>query len=100
MVKYTFYSICCKSKDITDFYIGSTTDIKQRKHQHKFHSTNPNSLKRHQAKYQAIINNGGIDNWKYMDIGSLDCTVNEALIHERELIDALKPSLNIRKPIV
>ena len=99
MVKYTFYSLCCKSKDIPDFYIGSTSCMYMRKQQHRFHSTNPNSLKKHQLKYQTIINNGGYDNWEYIEIGSLDGDRRDAHHHEKHLIESFKPTLNIRNPI-
>ena len=99
MTKYIFYLLCCKSKDINDFYIGSTKDLTYRKYQHKFHSTSPNSMKRHQAKYQCIINNGGYDNWEIIELGSLEGSKRDAYHHESHLIASFNPSLNIRKPI-
>ncbi len=99
MTKYIFYLLCCKSKDINDFYIGSTKDLTYRKYQHKFHSTSPNSLKKHQLKYKTIIENGGYDNWEYIELGSLEGSKRDAHHHERNLIDSFKPTLNIRKPI-
>jgi len=98
MTTYTFYLLCCKSRDITDKYIGSTADLKYRKYQHKYHSTNPNSLKRHQLKYKTIIENGGYDNWEYIELGNLDGNKRDAFHHEKQLIEAFKPSLNTRNP--
>ena len=98
-MRYIFYLLCCKSRDITDKYIGSTANLAKRQQQHKFHTTNPNSLKRHQLKYKTIIENGGYDNWEYIELGCLDGHKRDAFHHEKQLIDAFQPSLNIRKPI-
>ncbi len=96
MATYIFYMLCCKNKDIKDFYIGSSSNMRLRKIQHKFHTTNPNSLKRHQAKYQAIIKNGGYENWEYIELGNLDGSKRTALEHENILIRMFQPSLNVR----
>ena len=96
MSKYIFYMLCCKNKDIKDFYIGSSSNMRLRKIQHKFHTTNPNSLKRHQLKYKTIINNGGYENWEYIELGNLECSKQDAFHHENILIRMFQPSLNQR----
>ena len=96
---YTFYLLCCKSRDITDKYIGSTANLTKRQHQHRYHTTNPNSLKRHQLKYKTIIENGGYENWEYIELGSLEGNKRDAFHHEKHLIEAFNPSLNERRPI-
>lgn len=98
MTHFTFYMLLCKSRDIKDFYIGSTADLRFRKYQHKYHTTNQNSLKRHQLKYKTIIENGGIKNWEYIELGSLKGSKYDAFHHEKILIDMFKPSLNQRTP--
>jgi len=99
MTQYIFYMLCCKSRDIKDFYIGSTSDMRFRKYQHKYHTTNPNSLKKHQLKYKTIIKNGGYDNWEYIELGSLEGSKRDARHHEHHLIDMFNPTLNQRSPI-
>jgi len=98
MTTYTFYMLCCKSRDIKDFYIGSTADLKYRQYQHKYHATNPNSLKKHQLKYKTIIENGGYDNWEYIELGSLEGSKRDAFHHEHHLISMFNPTLNQRNP--
>lgn len=98
MVNYTFYMLCCKSRDIKDFYIGSTNNLLKRKYQHFYHSTNPNSLKRHQLKYKTIIENGNYENWEYIELGNLEGSKQDAFHHEQHLIDMYNPTLNERNP--
>jgi hypothetical protein len=98
MTIYTFYLLCCKSRDITDTYIGSTTNLTKRQYQHKYHTTNPNSLKKHQLKYKTIIENGGYDNWEYILLCCLDGSKRDCFHHEQHLIDMFNPTLNQRNP--
>ena len=46
MVKYNesmIYKLCCKDTDITDIYLGSTTNFRCRKNQHKSQCHNINA---------------------------------------------------------
>ena len=58
-----FYKLCCNDLDITDIYVGATTDFIRRKSQHKTRCCNENAKDHYTYKYQAIRDNGGWDNW-------------------------------------
>ena len=53
------YKITCKDPNITDVYVGHTTNFVQRKHAHKQSCIN-NKSSNHKCKlYEVIRNNGG-----------------------------------------
>ncbi len=93
------YKIVCNDLNITDCYIGHTTDFKSRKRQHKYdcnHETNKNYNKK---AYQYIRDNGGWDNWSMIMIEEYNCKSKlEAEKRERELIEELKATLNMVIP--
>ena len=99
--KSCLYKICCKDPDITDFYIGSTTDLTRRRCKHKQNCINPNTLGYNSPVYQYIRENGGWDNWEVVKIENYDCNCSEDLCkRERELFEELKPTLNKIRPII
>ena len=52
------YKLCCKNTDIKEIYIGSTTNFKRRKYNHK-----SNYLKKNKFKvYEFINENEGWEN--------------------------------------
>ena len=53
------YKICCKNTDITDIYVGHTTDLIKRRYSHKTRCCNPNDDKYYYHVYEFIRNNGG-----------------------------------------
>ena len=55
-------------------YIGSTTNFRIRKNQHKNRTTNPNNEKYHLKLYANIRNYGGWDSWKMILIREFPCT--------------------------
>jgi hypothetical protein len=90
------YKIYCKDNNITDIYIGHTTNFVKRKYQHKIMSSSSKQLK----IYEAIQNNGGWNNWNMIEIATYNCKDStEARIREQEHCDLLKPSLNLINPI-
>ena len=91
------YKIFCKDPEVTDIYVGHTTNFIKRKYQHKIMSASDNN----QLKiYEIIRKNGGWDNWNMIEIASYNCKDStEARIREQEHYDLLKPSLNIYNPI-
>jgi hypothetical protein len=93
------YKICCKNTDITDIYVGHTTNIKNRIRKHKNRCNNPKDKKYHYKVYEFIRNNGGWDNWNIIVIEEYPCnSYTDALIKEREYYETLKPTLNSRYP--
>ena len=93
------YKLCCKDTSITDIYIGSTTNFRNRKHQHKSRCTNINSIEYTQSKYMFIRDTGGWDNWDMILIEYVNCnTILELHKKEREFIELLKPIMNSNNP--
>ena len=87
--------------DINDenIYIGHTTNMVQRKNNHKSICNNPNSKDYNFKKYQYIRENGGWEGWRMILIEKYPCNdVNEAKARERYWIKELKTKLNIYEP--
>ena len=77
--KSLIYKLCCKDPLIEDIYIGSTTNMKVRKGQHKTHCNNKNDKRYNQNKYQFIRENGGFDNWDMIMIEEYSCNSKREL---------------------
>ena len=60
--KGIIYKLCCKNPLITDIYIGSTTNFRERKHSHKSISNCSNSSFSNRKIYKTINENGGFSN--------------------------------------
>ena len=89
------YKIVCKDVNITDLYVGSTTNFKQRKAKHKQNCINPNSKKHNYNVYKFIRNNGNWDNWTMILIENYNCNNQlEVLKQERYWIEQLNATLN------
>ena len=98
--KSVIYKIVCKNTDITDLYIGSTTNFAKRKNCHKTMCNNINSKLYSLNVYNCIRNNGGWDNWVMIMVEQYNCNNGDELrARERYYIDALKPSLNKNIPM-
>lgn len=102
MVNYNnsiVYKLCCKDPEITDIYIGSTTNFIRRKCNHNTVCNNEND-KHHKLKvYQFIREHGGFDNWTMVQLKSYVClNKRELLTIERNHFEELKPSLNSNIP--
>ena len=72
------YKIISKEKEKTDCYVGSTTNLKQRKSCHK-----TRSLHSKQSLYEHIRNNGGWDNFRIILVEKYPCGTKKEL-QERE----------------
>ena len=94
------YKLCCNDTNITEFYIGSTTNLRNRKNRHKNACNNINYRGYNYPVYKFIRDNGGFDNWnlilveKYSAVDKLDL-----LKRERYYIETLKPILNSKIPL-
>ena len=98
-MEYTFYTIICKDENITDCYVGSTNNFNNRKSRHKTSCNNP-SVKEYPYKiYQFIRENGGFDNFKFVELEKQFCeTEYDRLIRERYWIETLNATLNTQIP--
>jgi hypothetical protein len=97
--KSIIYKLCCKNPNITDIYVGSTTNFKSRKYQHKctIHHEANEGYETKKSKF--IRENGGIDNWDMILIKEFSCENKRQMLKiEREVIDELKPTLNSNMP--
>lgn len=89
---YHFYSINCKDEDISDFYVGSTTDWSCRRKRHIEYCK-----KKNWKLYQYINEYGGWDNWyMYKICFQKNLTSMEAFIMETILMKELGSTLNER----
>ena len=93
------YKLCCKNTEIKDEYIGSTTNFRRRKWEHKSSCNNEESNKHGYYVYQFIRENGGWDNWDMIELEKYSATDKQDL-HKRERfwIEELGTSLNVRIP--
>lgn len=102
MADYTnthIYKLHCLNTDVKEFYIGHTTNPKQRDITHKARSNEENQ-KSHMKLYQFIREHGSYDNWFMTIIEQINCSCfEEAVIREQFWIDQLKPTLNEYKAI-
>jgi len=82
-------------QDNENIYVGSTTNFRGRKLQHKKSTYNPNEEKYNRHLYQFIRENGGWDEWEMITIETYPCESKRELeIRERYHIETLKSKLN------
>ena len=97
--KTYFYKIICNDLNVTDSYVGHTTDFRKRKNHHKATCNNQNDKNHNLKLYKFIRENGGWDNWEMINIETLSCRDSlEAKAIERRYVEELKASLNIIRP--
>lgn len=90
-----FYKLCCKNPEITNIYVGHTTDFIRRKQQHKDNCNAVNSKKYNYYVYQFIRENGGWNNFDMIVLEQLSCENKyDAELRERYWLEELKASLN------
>ena len=93
--KGIIYKLCCKNPLITDIYIGSTTNFRERKHSHKSISNCSNSSFSNRKIYKTINENGGFSNWDMVLIRDYPCNSKKELEKEEQRFkDMIKPTLN------
>ena len=90
-----FYPIVCKDLELTDFYVGHTTDFRRRKNGHKSKCCIPNDKTYNLYVYEFIREHGGWSNWDMLLIESCKCEdALDARKKERLFIESLHASLN------
>ena len=93
------YKFVCNDLNITDTYVGHTTEFTKRKWGHKTCCNNENDINHNLKIYQTIRLNGGWDNWKMIEIEKYLCTDgNEATARERYWYEQLKANMNTLNP--
>jgi len=89
------YKIVCNDLNITEVYVGSTTDFKRRKCQHKNNCNNINAKPYNLKLYQFIRSNGGWINFTMLEIEKYPCNnSNESKLRERYYYEILNSKLN------
>ena len=92
------YKIVCNDLAITDLYVGSTTNFRNRKSTHKC-GCNGDTKKSEYKIYRIIRENGGWLNWSMLQIEEFPCANgNEARARERYWIEELNAKLNMIIP--
>ena len=93
------YKITCKNKDITDVYVGHTTNFVQRKHSHKQNCINQKAANYKCKLYEVIRSNGGWTNWQMEIINFFNCADHYAARKkEQEYFISLNATLNSIEP--
>ena len=83
------YCISCRDPQIPDFYIGYTTNLRNRINQHRFFCYYEKDKRYNLPIYTIIRNNGGFDNWEFNMIEE-NCGVER----EKYWYEALNPTMN------
>lgn len=89
------YMIHCNNPDITDLYVGHTTNYVQKKYLHKQYCNNPNSPNYNNPLYQRIRETGGWSNWHVTIADHISCDNYEnAILQEQYYCALLNNTLN------
>jgi hypothetical protein len=97
--KSFIYRLCCLDVNIKEIYVGSTTNMRNRKYRHKSDCNNEKQKKYYLYVYQFIRENGGFDNWEMILVENYDAKDNlELRKRERYWKDELKATLNSCNP--
>lgn len=97
--KTVIYKLVCNDLNVSDCYVGHTTNFVKRKYAHKNNCYYESSTHYHLKKYEIIRANGGFDNWSMIQIEHYPCnSLQEAIARERYYYELLKPSMNIVYP--
>jgi hypothetical protein len=89
------YMIYCNNPDITDLYVGHTTNYVQKKYLHKQYCNNPKSSNYNHPLYQRIRETGGWSNWRVTIVDHISCENYEnAILQERHYCALFNNTLN------
>ena len=94
-----FYKIVCKDPDITDCYVGMTTNFTNRRCHHRNCYENEQDKEHNLLVYKFIREHGGWNNFDMVLIESQSFDNSlEAKQHQRKLIEELHAKLNQTTP--
>ena len=95
------YKIVSNDLNMKELYIGSTTDFRKRKSEHKSSCCNENKKDYNYKIYQTIRTNGGWENWSMISIESYPCNNGlETRRRERYWYEKMKPTMNTSLPYI
>ena len=98
-LRTAIYKLSCIEPDVSEIYIGSTTNIQKRIYRHKSGCNNPNSSKYNYKLYRFIRDNQGWDRWRLDVIELYPCNSKiEAAQRERFWIEQRGATLNCQLP--
>ncbi len=94
------YKISCKDENVKEIYVGSSTNFKCRKNNHKSDCNNEKSRNYNYNLYKYIRENGGWDNFEMVEVCKATECINksELLKKENEYIKLLGATLNFKSP--
>ena len=94
--KGLIYKLVCKNINVTELYVGSTTNFTQRKNTHKSRTKTTVFF-----VYKFIRDNGGWINWDMILIEKFPCSDSPELRkRERYFTELLGATLNTNKPYI
>jgi len=96
IINYKIYKIASLDPTITEIYIGSTADLKQRKALHKSSCNNENSDAYNTKVYHYIRDNGGWGNFKVYVLEEIKCNEYQAELREEYYRKELNATLNMK----
>jgi hypothetical protein len=99
--KACIYEIVCKDVNVTQRYVGSTTNLIKRRYAHKSNCNNEKSKVYNRYVYQFIRENGSFENWDVVLIEEvINCKDKEHLYkRERYYIEEKQAELNKYIPL-
>ena len=72
--KTSFYKLECKDSEVTEIYVGSTTNFFKRKSHHKGRCINKDGkMEWNYPVYRFMRLHGGWENWNMLEIDEVDC---------------------------
>lgn len=99
--KSVIYRIVCRDLEIKDIYVGSTTNLRERRTGHKSSCNNPNDKQYASKVHTFIREHGGWDNWEVVWIEDFPCdNSNQLCARERYYMEKLGSTLNSGNPSV
>lgn len=99
--KCVIYKIVCNDINVTDVYVGHTTNFINRKKWHKKSCNNTKDKCYNLKLYQYIRENGGWDNFSMVIVEEYPCNnLEEARHKERYWYETLNAKLNVLCPII
>jgi len=95
---YYIYKLVCNDVSVTEVYVGSTSNIRNRKYQHKSYSNNPNHKHYTSKICQTIRENGGFENWRMIVLEEMEegTTLLQSRMREEYWRLELQANLNMR----
>ena len=97
--KTYIYKLCCRDVDVTDVYVGSTTNFTQRRREHRSRCENESGKMYNSNPYSFIREHGGWSNWDMVLVNTVNASSKlEAHRAEREHIESLRAALNKQTP--